>query len=447
MGLYLRGITLPKTAVPALELIELPPPHTVVVPLSPHIGAPAEPLVGPGDTVRAGEQIASPATDTSLPVHASLAGVVTGITQVTDFRGQTVDAVVIQGNGTGDTAPPPEALPSGSPHEIFDRIQGAGLISSGPHPVPLARELMPAEAPRTHLSLSGRGVKRPIDTLLINALDPEPCLGANRFLAHRAGESLKTGVDALMTITGAHRVVVAIDRHAPPAPALVALADQDEDEATRIVALNARRYPIGLAVPLIKAALGREVPLPYGHPRDVGVAACELTTVMAVGEAMGGLPQVAVYLTVGGGALARQGIVRVPVGTTVGTLIEMLGGLITDPAKLITGGLMSGFAHHDLGVPLTAQVRGLFALTEDEATLVGDYRECINCGRCVKACPVRLVPGVLSLYCARDRFREAAAQGLLTCIECGCCDYVCPARRPMVHLFRHAKHQLMEEER
>jgi electron transport complex protein RnfC len=447
MGLYLRGITLPKTAVPTLELIELPPPHTVVVPLTQHIGAPAEPLVGAGDTVRVGDQIGSPATDTSLPVHASLAGVVTGIVQVTDFKGQAVDAVVIEGNGSADRAPSPQTIPAHSPGELVDRIQGAGLVSSGPHPVPLAQELLATEPPRTHLSLSGRGVRRPIDTLLISALDPEPCLGANRFLAHRAGESLKAGVAALMTITGAHQVVLAIDRHAPPGPALVSLVEEDEDEATRIVALNARTYPIGLPVPLIKAALGREVPLPYGHPRDVGVAFCELATVMAVGEAMGGLPQVAVVLTVGGGALARQGIVQVPVGTTVGELIEMLGGVITEPAKLIIGGPMTGFAHHDLGVPLTTQARGLFALTEQEVTLVGDYRECLNCGRCVTVCPVRLVPGVLSLYCARDRFKEAAAQGLLSCLECGCCDYVCPARRPLVHLFRHAKHQLMEEER
>jgi electron transport complex protein RnfC len=445
MGLYLRGITLPKTAAPTLELIELPPPHTVVIPLTPHIGEPAEPLVGPGDTVRVGEQIASPAAPTSLPVHASLAGVVTGIVQAVDFRGQAVDAVVIEGNGTVEKAPETGALPSRSPHEIVDRIRQAGLISSGPSPVPLAQELVPTEAPRTHLSLTGRGVRRPIDTLLISALDPEPYLGANRFLAKRGGEWVKAGVAALMTITGAHRVVLAVDRTAPPA--LVSLVEEDETEATRIVSLNARRYPIGLPVPLIKAALGREVPLPYGHPRDVGVALCELTTVMAVGEAMGGMPQVTVYLTVGGGALARQGIVQVPVGTTVGELIALLGGLIREPAKLITGGPMTGFAHHDLGVPLTTQVRGLFALAQQEVTLVGAYRECINCGRCVKACPVRLVPGLLSMYCARDRFGEAAAQGLLSCIECGCCDYVCPSRRPMVHLFRHAKHQLMEEER
>ena len=145
--------------------------------------------------------------------------------------------------------------------------------------------------------------------------------------------------------------------------------------------------------------------------------------------------------------MGKAGIVKVPIGTTIGSLVEALGGFEREPAKIIVGGPMTGFAHYELSVPLGKDAIGLFALTEEEITAVGGYRECINCGRCVAVCPVNLVPGMLSMYCAKDRFEEAAAGGLLSCIECGCCDYVCPSRRPMVHLFRHAKHQLMEEER
>jgi electron transport complex protein RnfC len=103
-----------------------------------------------------------------------------------------------------------------------------------------------------------------------------------------------------------------------------------------------------------------------------------------------------------------------------------------------------GMAQYDLTVPVTKEVAGLFALRRDEIVLTSGYRECINCGRCVMVCPVNLVPGMLSLYCAKNHFERAEGEGLFTCIECGCCDYVCPSRRPLVHLFRHAKHQLME---
>ena len=219
----------------------------------------------------------------------------------------------------------------------------------------------------------------------------------------------------------------------------------DEQEATTMVSVTGRRFPVGLPIPLIKAALGREVPLPFGHPRDVGVALFDLETALRVGSCLTTtLPPVETLITVGGGALGHRGVVRVRVGVEIGALIESLGGFRDAPAKVILGGPMTGVAQYELTVPITKEVSGLFALTPGEIGLSRGYRQCINCGRCVAVCPVNLVPGVLSLYCARDRFDAAEREGLLSCIECGCCDYVCPSRRPLVHLFRHAKHQLLE---
>ena len=293
--------------------------------------------------------------------------------------------------------------------------------------------------------MSGRRVVKRIDTLLISALDPEPSLEVNGYLAGIETEALGTGIAALKAVTGAEGVVFAVDTTRPTPQPLVTLVAEDEEETTALVGLNGRRYPIGLPIPLIKAALGREVPLPYGHPRDVGVALCTLATAIALGDTLlTGTPQLSTMLTVGGAALGTAGVVTVPIGTTIESLVEALGGFTREPAKIIVGGPMTGFAHYELSVPLGKDAIGLFALTEEEITAVGGYRECINCGRCVAVCPVNLVPGMLSMYCAKDRFEEAAAGGLLSCIECGCCDYVCPSRRPMVHLFRHAKHQVME---
>ena len=226
------------------------------------------------------------------------------------------------------------------------------------------------------------------------------------------------------------------------------LAASDEQETTTVISRSAQRYPVGLPVPLIKAVSGREVPLPYGHPRDVGVALFDLATTIAIGTAVTERrPQTEIMITVGGGALTSTGVVTVTIGTPIGAVIEAAGGYVTEAAKLIVGGPLTGVAHYDTDVPLTKEVTGLFALTSNEITLTAGYRECINCGRCVAVCPVNLVPGMLSMYCAKERFDTAAHQGLLSCIECGCCDYVCPSRRPLVHLFRHGKHQLMEGER
>jgi electron transport complex protein RnfC len=449
MGLFLKGISLPSKVAPTpVEFIEVPPPPRVILPLLQHLGDPAEPTVSVGDTVRAGDLIAEATTETSLPLYASISGRVTALTDTLDCRGKELRAVVIEAEGT--TSPPSrtETIPdfsSLSQEELLTRITQAAVVTKGPHPVSLARELGALMEPSTHLALSGRRVTRPLDTLLISALDPEPSLGVNRYLAGITSETLPAGIAALKALSGAERVLITIDRNLPPPTPLLTLAATDDEETTTIVRLNGRRYPVGLPVPLIKATLGREVPLPYGHPRDVGVLLCDLETATSVGTAVTtATPPLFTMLTVGGGAIGTTGIVKVPLGTTASALIDSLGGFTREPAKLIFGGPMTGMAHYTLDVPLTKEVTGLFALTEQELTVVGEYRECINCGRCVKVCPVNLVPGMLSMYCAKDRFPEAAREGLLTCIECGCCDYVCPSRRPMVHLFRHAKHQLVE---
>jgi len=447
MGAVLKGVTLPKRHRAPLERIEIAPPTRVVLPLIQHLGEPATPAVGVGDQVAAGQLVASAATDYAAPIYSPLTGTVTAVTTTYSSRGQDTEAVVIEGKPEEPkkTGKPPDPG-SLSPAQLTDALRGAGLLSPGLAPVPLIRDFLPPEQPAARLPLTGTGVVKAIDTLLITALDPEPSLGVNRYVAGLDSAALAAGITALKTITGAQQVVIATDSSFPSPPPLAALAAHDEQETTAIVRINGRHYPSGLPVPLIKAAVGREVPLPFGQPRDVGVALCTVAAARSLGDTLTtGSPPSTTYLTVGGAALKQQGIVEIPTGTTIADLVEALGGFARQPAKLIVGGLMTGFAHYDLSVPLARDAGGLFALTDTETTPVGAYRQCINCGRCVAVCPVNLVPGMLSMYCANDRFEEAAAKGLLACIECGCCDYVCPARRPLVHLFRHAKHQLMEE--
>jgi len=449
MAFFSKGITLKKKVTTLnLDLTETPLPKRVILPLQQYIGEPSQPVVTKGDTVKAGQLIATAPTDNSLPLYATISGTVEEITEQPDYKGTPTPSIIIEGDGK-DTweAPPKEEekdISSLAPTEIIERIHAAGLITTQLVPVPLTTDLVPIDQPKTHL-IDGQQITRKIDTLIITALDKEPSLGVNRYLAGSDNEELADGIAALKMITGAQYVRFVVDTHYPSHTQLKELVTADEEETTTLISLNGRRFPIGLAIPLIKAVLGREVPLPYGHPRDVGVALYDIDTAIAVGKAVSTqTPQVESLITVGGGAMPKAGIVTVRIGTPIGDVIASLGGFRTPPAKIIIGGPMTGMAHYDLTIPITKETEGLFALTHDEIQLSGDYRQCINCGLCVKVCPVNLLPGVLSLYCAKDRFDMAETQGLFHCIECGCCDYVCPSRRPMVHLFRHAKHQLME---
>jgi electron transport complex protein RnfC len=449
MGLFTKGITLPrKSAQPGLELIDTPLPKQVILPVQQYLGEPASPTVAVGDRVKVGEVIATGEGAHTLPLHATISGRVSAIGERLTFRGTLVPAITIEGDGKDTWTKLPKQHPdtgSLTPSELVKRIHEAALITRGPFPSPLADELVPVDQPKTHLGLDGRAVVQRIDTLLITALDTEPLLGVNRFQATREHPELPTALSVLKALTGATRTIFVVDKHRGPFPQLMSLVAGDEEEMTTITALNGTCYPITLPALLIKKVLGREVPLPYGHPRDVGVGLCDLDTAISLGASVGSnRPQVEMLITVGGAALNQGGIARVRIGTALCDIIEAVGGVREPPAKIITGGPLMGMALYDLATPITKEVSAVFALGLDEIALTTGYRECINCGRCVMVCPVNLVPGMLSLYCAKDRFEQAEQQGLFTCIECGCCDYVCPSRRPLVHLFRHAKHQLME---
>jgi electron transport complex protein RnfC len=449
MGLLSKTLTLPKSITASnLTLTEAPLPTRVILPLSQYIGQPATACVSVGEKVKVGQLIATPEKESSLPLHASISGTVADIREHLHHTGTRLAAVIIEADGADSrlkAQAETEQMASLEPAEILARIHEAGLIFKAAHPIPLAQELSPVDQPKTHLALTGRRVVKGTDTLLITGLDQEPSLGVNRYHAQRENDHLAPGLAALRTITGAQRTLFVVDKNHPPFPQLTEMVAADEGEATEIISLNGREFPLALPIPLIKAVLGREVALPYGHPRDVGVALYDMETTISVGASLTSqMPQVDTLISVGGGALGEKGIVRVRIGTEIGALIESLGGFIKEPAKIILGGPMTGMAHYELSAPITKEITGLFALSADEAGISKDYRQCINCGLCVKVCPVNLVPGVLSLYCARDRFDAAQREGLFSCIECGCCDYVCPSRRPMVHLFRHAKQQLME---
>ena len=56
---------------------------------------------------------------------------------------------------------------------------------------------------------------------------------------------------------------------------------------------------------------------------------------------------------------------------------------------------------------------------------------CINCGRCVDACPSRLIPSRLADYAEHHDEEAFTKHEGLECMECGSCSFVCPAKRPL----------------
>jgi electron transport complex protein RnfC len=133
-------------------------------------------------------------------------------------------------------------------------------------------------------------------------------------------------------------------------------------------------------------------------------------------------------------------------GTPYTQLVEAAGGFKDDPQKLVSGGPMMGFALFGLDVPTTKTTSSLLCLSKDEVAAF-EPLACINCGRCVEACPEKLIPSRLAKFGNNGQMAEFEKWHGLECIECGSCTYVCPSRRQVAQSVKTMKKLVLAEKR
>lgn len=106
MKLHIHGVHVPNRKNTAeLAALRLPIPETVEIPMSMHIGAPAIPVVKPGESVRVGQLIGKAGGFVSAPVYASVSGTVKKIGQQVGSGGQLMQTVVIAADGKQEPDP------------------------------------------------------------------------------------------------------------------------------------------------------------------------------------------------------------------------------------------------------------------------------------------------------------------------------------------------------
>ena len=162
-------------------------------------------------------------------------------------------------------------------------------------------------------------------------------------------------------------------------------------------------------------------------------------TVAAIADAVEkGEPLLERVTTVSGDAVAEPKNVLAPCGTKYADLLAFCGGLREPAAKVISGGTMMGFAVPSTEVATTKTTSGLLFLTRRR---VFQYVSgpCINCGRCVRACPMNLNAAEIAKAVEADDVKSAEDLHVMTCIECGACSFSCPAYRPITQFCRKAK--------
>jgi len=419
-----------KALTAHLPIEDAPIPSRVFIPISQHIGAPAEPLVKPGDSVTIGDKIAGARGFVSANIHASVTGVVRAIRPYPNASGRKTPVIEIETKGENQTFAPKierkDALDL-PPQALIPFIREAGIVGMGGATFPTHVKLSPPE-------------DKPIHVLIINGVECEPFLTADHRLMLEVTSEILKGVQYLKHILGCDFTYFAIEANKPDAIALI--GKEARAQKVSVISLP-MRYPQGAEKQLIQTIIGRQVPAGGGLPMDVGAVVQNAGTTFAIYEAIRwGKPLIERVTTVTGKGITTPKNLRVRIGTPVKDILDLCSGWCEDPGKLILGGPMMGMNQFDDSVPITKGTSGILLLPAKE---VGAYHPhtCIRCGRCVTVCPMGLLPNYLGVFSEHARFTDAERYHLLDCIECGSCTFTCPAKRPLVQLIRYAKGEVL----
>ena len=154
------------------------------------------------------------------------------------------------------------------------------------------------------------------------------------------------------------------------------------------------------------------------------------------------MPLVEKWVTVDGTAVKNPQNVIVPVGMRMKDVFEACGGFREEPRKVLYGGPMMGISVPDLNQPILKNTNAILAFGAKDA-LLPKPTACIKCGKCIAACPLKLMPVEIEKAYTLNKTELLDKLKVNICMECGCCSYGCPANRPLVQTNKLAKARLM----
>ena len=352
-----------------------------------------------------------------------------------------------------------------------------------------ARESVPAPAADTGSGVSTRrllelGVwqffsdartREPVDpagtpaAVIATTLRLEPFLAGGEAQLEGALERLTRGLSHLRELASA-------------APLYVVVPDADQQLAADIRAA-ASRCPDAhvVSVPLRfpfddPALLARYLKLPSVF--DVTVWALSTEGVLAVDAALSeGRPCVERAVSVAGPAIEGPVHVSAVIGHPIEQILE--GRVRGECARVVNGGLLTGEALPVGRRGLDAECTGLTVLSEPDtqmliafarpgvadrsysrtfvgtlrtdmgvsyrAGLSGEVRPCVSCGLCAEVCPAGILPALIHKQLYAHKLEEAQRLRVDLCVGCGLCSFVCPSKIDLRSGFLRAVDALCEE--
>lgn len=314
--------------------------------------------------------------------------------------------------------------------DLIDKIYEAGVVGCGGAGFP------------THVKLNGK-----FKWLIINALECEPLLRTDRFVMRNEADKIIKAILSVKEHTQAEHAVIGLKREYKEEIASLENAITKYNADIKLKLFDSF-YPAGDEQVLAYEVTGKVVP-PSGIPKDVDAVVSNVSTMLAIGNALDDMPLCYKYITVTG-AVNEPMIVYAPVGAKIVDCIN-LAKPIYENYMVISGGPMMG--KHIEGDAINESVvtktsSGLIVLPMNSKPAMEDLvsirsmlnrakSACIQCQRCTELCsrhllghplePHRIMRKLAYNTDINSVINDKDISQALICSECGICEEVaCP---------------------
>lgn len=299
-----------------------------------HVGAPCAPIVKAGDEVKKGTLIATP-TGLGANIFSSVYGVVEEVLE---------DRIVIK----PDVEQKDEFVPIEEGSKL-DMVKAAGVVGMGGAGFPTGVKI--------GTDLNGGYV-------LVNAAECEPGLRHNMVQLEEQTDITIRGLKYCMEICNASKGIIAIKKKNEKAVEILRKAIKEEENLT--IHLLPDIYPMGEERAVVRECLGILLD-PTQLPSAANAVVINCETLLRIAEAIElRKPCFSKHLTVIGklnGGNEPHVYLDVPVGTSVGDLIERAGGIEEPYGEIIMGGPFTGKST-TLDAPITKTTGGIIVTIE-----------------------------------------------------------------------------------
>ncbi len=407
-----KGYVLSTNTYP---IIDLKAPETLSFPLNGGDGGICSSLVDKGDKLEYGQAIWK--VDDKEVFPSPVEGEVVDLVNVPETHGDSMVPSITVKPGETD---PSKRFPALDPDkatldELKKRLEETAIQTDRITAQPLVEMLCPSEG-------------SPIKAVVILAMDREPVTVSYLEQYRERADEVSKAAYLLQKVSGADKTFVAL-----PKSEQENLQTSFSGSVTPLWLPNS--YPAALDPFVIKET---------EMEGDVAIISVE-TALAALDAVCNGQIQIKKTITVVGPDSKVKGVYRVWIGTAFNQIFQEAGLEPSEKDRIVAGGPMLGFAQYSLDGTVDAGINTLMLIPASES-IPWSTEPCINCGKCIDACPVNLQVQLIGRYSEFSLFERTKDYEIDGCINCGLCASACTARRPLLQMIDLAKRQLIKLE-